>query len=218
MITNIVIPAYNEQHNVKHIHDMFEPHTDQVHVYYVVDGGTTDDTFRRAAFAFADMSWWHPRQSPFHGKGQTLSYAMRILGTTVPEVVFCDADVHLTPGTVRRMLLPLQPHYGQRILVPQRPSDAEWDAAEQQAGMHFQRDMLTWARMSGCRRVRTNLIPGDLYGYLTETQINKNVSAHKLKTEYVETRMRSPLRFTAERVRDLKEHGEYGVRNGILLY
>jgi hypothetical protein len=71
--------------------------------------------------------------------------------------------------------------------------------------------------VSGIRRVRRDLIPHDLYGYLMETQINKKVQAAGLDTEFCYAPgVISPLRFTQERIADLKAHGDYGKRMGIL--
>lgn len=214
----IIIPAYNEAPNVRHIHDVWAGFQEEVDVLYTVDSGTCDMTYELAT-SFPCNGWWYPRKSDGdHGKGQTITSALTTFATFPNAVVLCDADVQLTDKSITQMLRYLPDELGQRIFVPWFPKPSEWRRAEETAQMQFSHNWFTWARMSGCRRVRTDLIPFNLYGYLTETQINHAVRKSKYEEEVIPTDIVSKLRFTPERIRDLKAHGDWGVENGILKF
>jgi hypothetical protein len=207
----IIIPAFDEQDTIGEVVAAFNAHRASVEmcVYVVPDPETTDHTVERAMSAGAAIL-----RSQEHGKGQGVNHAMRILHY-LPEFVFCDGDISISPGAVSEMLMPLGRHTGQRIVVPRFPTATEWDEATTSAGLQFNPD--AWPMVSGIRRVRRECVPDGLYGYLMETQINKAVAEAGYTTERAYSHDTiSPLRFPPRRVADLFNHGRYGKETGIL--
>lgn len=209
----ILIPALNEQATVgavvKAFRDMRAELDIQVHV--IVDPHTTDYT-RDAAVSNGAMIV----KSPHHGKGQGVNHAIRLLAFThATEFVFCDADVTISQGAVRELLIPLGKNSGQRIIIPRWPTIQEWDKAEADAGLKFNPD--SWPLVSGIRRVRSDCVPDDLYGYCMETQINRAVDDAGLGVERMYSNDTiSTLRFTPKRVADLLAHGKVAKERGLL--
>lgn len=209
--TDVIMPAYNEEKTIGPLVQCFlaNPHA---RVIVVLDPKTkaTDET--------VNILPKHNRlvlvAGTQHGKGQGILQGLRM--SVGSEVVLCDADITMTDYTVSHLMVPLSRVGGQRIVVPQPPTPAQWRAAQQKAGLIFNRQ--SWPWVSGIRRVRTSLIPLNIYGYLTEVMINAAVQ--KSDTPYTgfhyDSSIVSPLRFTDERVRDLHEHGQYGKERGLI--
>jgi glycosyltransferase involved in cell wall biosynthesis len=213
-MTWVVIPAYNEVKTIRAVIQSFTQFKGyQFQVLVVIDPETTDETALAARGVVVI-------NGDEHGKGQCVNRATRYLATYLDaksEIVFCDADVTLTPIAVQQLAMPLGEREGQAIVIPDRPSIEEWDDAEERAG--FPLDLRSWGWMSGIRRVRRSLIPVDLYGYLMEYQINTRIvhSAKTWETRFIRnTGVKSLMRFTPERVKDLHAHGAYGKEKGIL--
>jgi glycosyltransferase involved in cell wall biosynthesis len=211
VMTYVIIPAYNEEDTIGPLVARFLSDV-RSHVIVIIDSMTADATIGQLPK--------HRRlkvmRSPYHGKGQNITLALpQICGK--PEVVLCDADVTITPGTVNALMRPLTGRIGQRIVVPKPPTEPEWRAAEAAAEVRF--DRTSWPWVSGIRRVRTHLIPPTIYGYLTEVLINKMVNG-SVTTPYTmfsyDIGTIAPLRFTPERVQDMKEHGTYGKQRGLI--
>jgi glycosyltransferase involved in cell wall biosynthesis len=209
-MTYVIIPAYNEEDTIGPLVTRFL-RAPTSFVVVIIDDRTTDGTFTKLPK--------HGRlkvlRSPYHGKGQNITLAMR--ATRGREIVLCDADVTITPATVAKLMQPLTGRIGQRIVVPKPPTEAEWREAEATAEVRF--DRTSWPWVSGIRRVRTHLIPPTIYGYLTEVLINKMVDSSPT-TPYTmfsyDIGTIAPLRFTPERVQDMKEHGTYGKQRGLI--
>jgi glycosyltransferase involved in cell wall biosynthesis len=209
-MTYVIIPACNEEKTIRPLVDRFLRAPSSL-VVVIIDSDTKDGTFAKLPT--------HRRlkvlRSPYHGKGQNITLAMR--ETRGREVILCDADITITPGTVSALMQPLSGRSGQRIVVPRPPTEMEWRAAEAAAEVRF--DRTSWPWVSGIRRVRTHLIPPTIYGYLTEVLINKMVNG-SLTTPYTvfayDMQTIAPLRFTPQRVQDMKEHGAYGKKMGLI--
>jgi glycosyltransferase involved in cell wall biosynthesis len=208
----IVIPAFNEAANVASVVKAFrDAKGPEIAVYVAVDPETTDHTAIVAGQAGAFLL-----KPDHHGKGQVINHALSIVGKIgAREVVFCDADVTISPAAVDELLLPLGKNSGQRIIIPKWPTATQWDEATQMAGLKFNPD--AWPLVSGIRRVRCECIPDGLYGYVMETQINRSVAEHGYTTEKMYSADTiSPLRFTPRRVADLLANGKYAKEHGLL--
>jgi glycosyltransferase involved in cell wall biosynthesis len=208
-MTYVIIPAYNEEDTIRGVVDRFLANANTT-VVVIIDAKTTDATIMQ----LPDHRRLVIMKSPYHGKGQNITLALRETGSR--EVVLCDADVMISAASVYALMQPLGKRSGQRIVVPKPPSDAEWRTAESAAKVKF--DRASWPWVSGIRRVRGNLIPPTIYGYLTEVLINKMVNSSS--TPYTQfsydIATSSPLRFSEERVNDLYAHGAYGKRKGLI--
>ncbi len=214
MSATVLIPALNEGKTVGAVVSAFKSFTElDVLVYVIVDPHTTDDTAAVAAGHRASLI-----KSPLHGKGQGVNHAITLLdraNNDARELIFCDADVTISRGAIAELLLPLGRNAGQRIIIPRWPTLAEWDKAQTDAGLKFNRD--AWPLVSGIRRVRRKHIPDGLYGYVMETQINRAVAtAGQAVERFYSHATLSPLRFTPQRVEDLLAHGKYAKEHGLL--
>lgn len=209
----VLVPALNEEKTVGAVVKAFSEFRSEldIQVHVIVDPHTTDYTTDEARSSGAVII-----KSPVHGKGQGVNHAIRILEFThATDFVFCDADVTLSYGAVRELLLPLGRNTGQRVIVPRWPTLQEWDKAEADAGLKFNMD--SWLLVSGIRRVRRDCIPDDLYGYVMETQINRAVATAGLAVERMYSHDTiSPLRFTPQRVEDLLAHGKVAKERGLI--
>jgi len=209
----VIIPCLNEAKTIDKLVAMFKetcPCAD-VYVNVVIDPETIDASAHFAMMAGASLV--HSKE---HGKGQGVNYALeRLDHQGFREYILCDGDITISPAAVSELLLPLNRHAGQKILIPRIPTATEWDDATIRAGLQFNPD--AWSLVSGIRRVRRECIPNGLYGYLMETQINRQVAECGYATERAYSHDTiSPLRFTKRRVEDLLAHGKYGKEHGIL--
>lgn len=209
----VIIPCLNEARTIDKVVMMFkDTHPSaEVYVNVVIDPETIDASAHFAMMAGASLL--HPKE---HGKGQGVQYALdRLDHQGFREYIFCDGDITISPAAVSELLMPLNRHAGQKILVPRFPTATEWDEATATAGLKFNPD--AWPLVSGIRRVRRECIPNGLWGYLMETQINKCVAENGFTTERAYSHDTiSPLRFTKQRVADLLANGRYGKEHGIL--
>jgi glycosyltransferase involved in cell wall biosynthesis len=209
-VTYVIIPAYNEEDTIGPLVKQFLGNA-RARIVVIIDSMTADATISQ----MPKHGRLKVMRSPYHGKGQNITLAMR--QTRGKEIVLCDADIKITPGTVDCLMQPLTARSGQRIVVPKPPTELEWRDAEAAAQLRF--DRTSWPWVSGIRRVRTHLIPPTIYGYLTEVLINKMVDG-SATTPYTmfsyDIGTIAPLRFTPERVQDLKEHGKYGKERGLI--
>jgi glycosyltransferase involved in cell wall biosynthesis len=209
-MTYVIIPAYNEEDTIGAVVEQFLCNA-RARIVVIIDSMTADATIGQ----LPKQDRLKVMRSPYHGKGQNITLAMR--QTRGKEIVLCDADITITPGAVDALMQPLTGRSGQRIVVPKPPAEPEWREAEAAAQVRF--DRASWPWVSGIRRVRTHLIPPTIYGYLTEVLINKMVDGSPTTpyTMFVyDTDTIAPLRFTPERVQDMKEHGVYGKQRGLI--
>lgn len=217
-MTTVIIPALNEEKTIGAIVSRLTQviNADVANVIVVIDPASTDDIIPVMMEICATNYHVQWAFSPEHGKGQCVNYGMQaMVNDRETEVCFCDADVTLSHMAVRDLFCPLDIRDGQRVIVPRAPSVDELLKASKDSGLTFRADAWQW--VSGIRRVRRDLIPSDLYGYLMETQINQSVAKADLDTEFCYAPgVVSPLRFTPQRVADLKAHGDYGKKMGIL--
>jgi glycosyltransferase involved in cell wall biosynthesis len=209
-MTYVIIPAYNEEDTIGPLVEQFLCNA-RARIVVIIDSLTADATIGQ----LPKHGRLKVMRSPYHGKGQNITLAMQ--QTRGEEIALCDADIKITPGTVDSLMRPLTGRSGQRIVVPLAPTKLEWQLAEGKAGVRF--DRTSWPWVSGIRRVRTHLIPPTIYGYLTEVLINKMVNASDSTpyTSFVyDDDTVAPLRFTPERIRDMKSHGRYGKEMGLI--
>lgn len=198
-MTDVVIPAWNEESTLPAILRVLTTHDAIGRVIVVVDEETTDETAMKAK-----------EHTPFvinsgeHGKGQNVLLGMGLVQTD--HVLFCDADYsHLTHKHVDIMLNG-RGYEWLTIGVPEFPVDVPANVIS------------AWPWVSGIRIMPTSLPNAlDLHGYLTEVQINRYAREHQYHTAFkFLPGLWSPFLMTPRRVQERERDRRWGQERGLL--
>jgi glycosyltransferase involved in cell wall biosynthesis len=204
----VVIPAYNEEKTIRHIVAacLHAPSIHRVHV--VIDNKTTDDTASAALSGGANIYRYHGLE----GKGQLLKYGLQFVETQ--RVMFCDGDYTRFSPHIAEVTTAIHSTDTMRIVVPKMPTPAEWE----KDGPPFGFNPGAWSMNSGLRSLPRHMVDDlDLYGYLTETQLNQAAGTRGITiTHLYEPAFVQPLRFSEARLQAMETDRQWGMANGVL--
>ena len=198
---DVVIPARNEEANIRHILSVLHASEHVQRIVVIVDPDTRDDTYEIASSLASRVLY-----SSLPGKGQCVSFGLEFVNNH--RVVLCDADLEgLEEMHLERLANPSH-GYSQVICVPEIP-DNYWVSVS---------TLNAWPWVSGLRSVPLVTIKHlDLHGYLTEVQINTAVQAVGGRTDLVYCKgLRSPFRMSEQRIREMERDRAWGITHGIL--